>query len=409
LTKKQGRLLAKLADLGLARAAGAAESRVTSDGCTVGTVDFMAPEQARDSGRADTRSDIYSLGCTLFHMLAGRPPFANGTLMERVVKHAAATPPDLCKLNPAVPAQLWDVCRRMLAKRPADRYQTPAELLIALTSLSHLLSEAAAGGGLTSTASGARLASPPSRRNVRGPSTADGRAGASSSRIPSPAISNSPGLTLAGTATLTDAGQRRVAFEQYEHARVALKAGNDDYALSLLLTCCRLAPADLTYRQALRQAQIHRRGGSWHPWPVRCYYRLRLELARRRHQPLQALADGEELLTCAPGDLHVQLAMAQAAIDANLPDVAIWMLEQAKIQSPTARAILRPLAILYEQQGDARHARRLWEALLEEDKANEEARRHLQQLLVQQSSVVQSSHDAVPAAPARHGSRHLIM
>src|SRR5262249_43078164 len=75
LTRQNGELLVKLTAMGLARVGDEAAFRVTRDGSTVGTIDYMAPEQARDSSSADIRSDIYALGCTWFHMLAGRPPF----------------------------------------------------------------------------------------------------------------------------------------------------------------------------------------------------------------------------------------------------------------------------------------------------------------------------------------------
>jgi serine/threonine protein kinase len=126
--------LAKITDLGLARMLKIAEDeehekRVTKVGSTLGTVDYMAPEQARDSSKADIRSDLYALGCTLFHMLAGKPPFPKGTLAEKIVLHMESEPPDLCVINAAVPATLGLMVRRMMAKNPRDRYQTPAELL----------------------------------------------------------------------------------------------------------------------------------------------------------------------------------------------------------------------------------------------------------------------------------------
>ncbi len=121
--------LAKLTDLGLARTEGDDEQRVTKIGTTLGTVDYMAPEQARDSTKADIRSDLYALGCTLFHMLTGRPPFPKGTMAEKLMLHMEADPPDLCRVNEAVPKNLGWIVRRMLAKDPRDRYQTPAELL----------------------------------------------------------------------------------------------------------------------------------------------------------------------------------------------------------------------------------------------------------------------------------------
>jgi serine/threonine-protein kinase len=128
------RKVLKLTDLGLARETSDDEFRVTRAGTTVGTVDYMAPEQARDSGSADIRSDLYSLGCTFFFVLAGNPPFPDGSLTERIYKHVEAEPPDLRKLNPDVPAGLAAIIRRMLEKKPEDRFQTPDELIRALES-----------------------------------------------------------------------------------------------------------------------------------------------------------------------------------------------------------------------------------------------------------------------------------
>src|SRR5262249_37166699 len=132
LTRQGDRALVKLTDMGLARTVDESEFRVTRAGTTVGTLDYLSPEQARDSSLADVRSDIYSLGCTFYHMLAGAPPFAEGGLGERIYKHLAVDPPDVRQFNPAVSDGLWAVLRRMLAKNPDLRYQTPAELLDAL-------------------------------------------------------------------------------------------------------------------------------------------------------------------------------------------------------------------------------------------------------------------------------------
>src|SRR5262249_28099488 len=103
--------------------------RITRDETTVGTVDYMSPEQAQDSRSVDIRSDIYSLGCTSFHMLAGLAPFGKGTLPKRILQHMNASPPDVRKLNKSVPGYLVTIINRMLAKKPEDRYQTPADLL----------------------------------------------------------------------------------------------------------------------------------------------------------------------------------------------------------------------------------------------------------------------------------------
>lgn len=135
LTRKGRKLQVKLTDLGLARETAAEDFRVTRDGTTVGTVDYIAPEQARDSSAADTRSDLYSLGCTWYHMLTGQVPFPEGGLAERLVKHMEADPPDVRRVNPQVSRALWEVLQRLLAKKPQDRYETPRDLIEDLLSL----------------------------------------------------------------------------------------------------------------------------------------------------------------------------------------------------------------------------------------------------------------------------------
>jgi serine/threonine protein kinase len=135
LSRQDGRLRVKLSDLGLARHAAAEECRITRSGTTVGTVDYISPEQARDSGRADIRSDLYSLGCTWYHMLAGQPPFPDGGLAERLLKHLTTEPPDLRRFNPRISKELVAVVRKLLAKKPEDRYQSPRDLIQDLVSL----------------------------------------------------------------------------------------------------------------------------------------------------------------------------------------------------------------------------------------------------------------------------------
>ena len=129
LTRKDGQLVVKLTDLGLAIQTSDEEYRLTREGTTVGTVDYMAPEQARNSGSADIRSDIYSLGCTFYHILAGNAPFARGTMAERLLQHLQDEAPDVRKLNKHVPPGYVAILSRMLAKKPEERYQTPDELL----------------------------------------------------------------------------------------------------------------------------------------------------------------------------------------------------------------------------------------------------------------------------------------
>lgn len=121
---------ATLTDLGLARAIDeSAASGITRAGFTVGTVDYMAPEQARSSKSADVRSDLYSLGCTWFHMLTGRVPFNEGDLTNKLRAHAQTPPPDPREADERIPSGVVAVLQRMMAKKPDDRYQTPGELL----------------------------------------------------------------------------------------------------------------------------------------------------------------------------------------------------------------------------------------------------------------------------------------
>ncbi len=93
----------KLVDWGLARNNSLDLSQdLTQTGTTLGTFDYISPEQAVDPRNVDVRSDIYSLGCTLFHMLTGEPPYPRGSMFQKVVNHHSAEPPDASERNPAV-------------------------------------------------------------------------------------------------------------------------------------------------------------------------------------------------------------------------------------------------------------------------------------------------------------------
>jgi serine/threonine-protein kinase len=126
--------LAKLVDMGLARLEqlDGPENDETATGVTLGTFDYISPEQARNPREADTRSDIYSLGCTLFFMLTGRPPFAEGSVLQKLLLHQSEAPPDVRALRPDVSEMLAGIVATMLAKRPEERFQNPTELAAAL-------------------------------------------------------------------------------------------------------------------------------------------------------------------------------------------------------------------------------------------------------------------------------------
>ncbi len=130
----------KVLDFGLARLVREAahpEGQLTTEGAVLGTPDYMAPEQARDSRGADVRADVYSLGCTLYHLLAGRVPFPGGTAIDKIVLHATARPEALARYRDDLPAGLAAAIDKMMAKKPEDRYQTPGEVAQALGPFAH--------------------------------------------------------------------------------------------------------------------------------------------------------------------------------------------------------------------------------------------------------------------------------
>ncbi|WP_373650217.1 serine/threonine protein kinase [Schlesneria sp. DSM 10557] len=121
---------AKLVDLGLARKTSLETSfELTIPGTTLGTFDYISPEQARDPHSVDVRSDIYSLGCTLYHMLTGEPPYPEGTVLQKLLDHQDKEPPDPARKNRRVTPMLSHVVRKMMASVPARRYSSPADLL----------------------------------------------------------------------------------------------------------------------------------------------------------------------------------------------------------------------------------------------------------------------------------------
>jgi hypothetical protein len=155
---------AKLVDMGLARHRDAASVNggVTRSGTTLGTFDYISPEQAMDPRRADVRSDIYSLGCTAYHALTGRPPVPEGTAAKKLHAHQFVPPLDPRVLNPAVPDDLALVLSRMLAKDPAVRYQTPAQLIAHLAEVASRL-DVSVSGVSVSTGPAVRLLPEPPR------------------------------------------------------------------------------------------------------------------------------------------------------------------------------------------------------------------------------------------------------
>lgn len=120
---------AKLLDLGLSRGSDEEDEKLTKPGTVVGTIDYIAPEQASATELADHRSDIYGLGCTLYFAVSRRMPYAGGDLMSKIYRHRMEEPEPLEKFAPYVPKEFGALVRKMMAKDPADRYQTADELV----------------------------------------------------------------------------------------------------------------------------------------------------------------------------------------------------------------------------------------------------------------------------------------
>lgn len=130
--KEDGRLQIKILDFGLAKATSEQQAPgLTADGSILGTPEYMAPEQALDAANADIRADIYSLGCTLYHLLRGKPPFS-GTLQSVLMDHAKREADPIHLFRTDIPAELSMIVAKMMAKQHSKRFKTPRHICEAL-------------------------------------------------------------------------------------------------------------------------------------------------------------------------------------------------------------------------------------------------------------------------------------
>ncbi|MBM4069034.1 MAG: tetratricopeptide repeat protein [Planctomycetes bacterium] len=173
------------------------------------------------------------------------------------------------------------------------------------------------------------------------------------------------------------AEQRRVAAGQFERANQVITTGNHDYGIQLLLTCCKLDPASIIYRQTLRQTvkskyQNNMRGSSLAAVST-LPAKMRLRKARRREDHIGVLEHAEQILVSNPWDVSTQLIMAESFAALELIDLAIWTLDQARQKDGNDPNVNRALARLYEKRGNFTQAIALWSLVRKADPRDLEA------------------------------------
>jgi serine/threonine protein kinase len=392
LSRSEEKTVVKVTDLGLACGPNDEDFKITRAGSTVGTIDYISPEQACDSGSADIRSDIYSLGSTGYHMLAGKAPFAEGGLGERVYKIMNVPPPDVRTFNPAVSAGFWAILQKMLAKAPADRHATPAELLLDLKNTPSETSGEEEMPTLVETDSRRKtdyVPSPPARPTTPPTETIEPPSPVAPTRRrkrhakPQPSPEAKPVAPL--LVTLEQA-RAAAAFHQ-RVVEVLAEGGGDDYARQLLNNCLKLDPFNSAYRKTLRD--MNRRAsagalGRWFGSLSVLAIKSQLRLARGSGDWRKVLEHGEEVLAHQPADAEAHLAMADAAEKLDLPHLALWFLEQGREQAPDNADLMRALARVCEGLKDLKAAIALWERVNELVPNDPEARHKMNDLSVQE-------------------------
>jgi tetratricopeptide (TPR) repeat protein len=255
----------------------------------------------------------------------------------------------------------------MLAKNPDQRYQTPTEVIEALRAVAGLPTrDTEVDADDSPLERPQRDVAPPAPQRPEPPPEQP----AKPARPPRPSKSNETKFVNEDTDALDVTPQMRdAAGQQFAHATEVIRSGGDlNYAQQLLLSCCKLDPANLMYRKMLREVTRDMgagRKGSWFGSLTNLPARGRLKKARHTGDHRKALECGEELLCRTPGDVSVQLEMARSAEELGLAGLAVWLLEEARAQDPKSVAVLRELGEVFERQNRLNHAIAVWEKVRE--------------------------------------------
>ncbi len=189
----------KILDLGLALVSGQGDDHsltVAHDEKVLGTADYLAPEQALDSHKVDHRADIYSLGCTLYFLLTGSPPFTEGTLAQRLMAHQIKAPPPLSDKRPDIPVSLAAIVAKLMAKRPEDRYQTASEVAQVAAAWLAANGSGVPGGAVKTSRPGSEIGATKSDVNGRRPDSGRVAAKPPSSKRTRPSTDDEPMIPL---------------------------------------------------------------------------------------------------------------------------------------------------------------------------------------------------------------------
>jgi tetratricopeptide (TPR) repeat protein len=207
--------------------------------------------------------------------------------------------------------------------------------------------------------------------------------------------------------------QRKISAAQFEKANQVIATGNYDYGIQLLMSCCKLDPANIVYRQTLRRTERTKFNnnlrGSRLAWLSNSTAKARIKAAKRGRTYLKVLEHGEEVLAKNPWDIGAQMDMAEAADALGLIDLAIWILEQARQKDPNLATLNRSLARLYEKRGNFAQAIALWELVRKVDPADIEAA-HKAKDLAASETIQRGQYEQVAGnqAPTQHGDPQLV-